>query len=338
MKERVAAQLQEAAGPAQRGELLIAALYEMSRSVLPELGSPGKSTAYLERQGAVLDLISFIAIQLIREGAKERRGVAVLSEIGEGCLDPLLKRKFSVYAQELLAKSSAQPEKRCPPERRLLPRLIGACAGAVLVLYFAWPITPEGVTEEQQPSAAAAAPEAAVEPAPVYRPPVDAPSPGVAPGAGARERTGAETRQAERPAAEPMAAKSPGEQTTRVRIVNNQVLVPVTLKNGAESVRLELVLDTGATRTAVYEGGVSGLKIDPRSARASQAEVADGRVISSRIAVIDSLSVGPFALAAAELELIPYLGSGRHGGLLGMDFLGRHRYQIDMEHELIRWF
>jgi hypothetical protein len=39
------------------------------------------------------------------------------------------------------------------------------------------------------------------------------------------------------------------------------------------------------------------------------------------------------------VDFIPYQGTeGLHDGLLGMDFLGKHRYQIDMEHELIRWF
>jgi hypothetical protein len=335
IKERIAVQLQEASDPGERSEFLIAALYETSRSVLPELGSPRKSWEYLEGQGAVLDLISFIAIPLIRGAVQERRGVAVLSEIGEGCLDPLLRKKLSVYAQELLAKSS-QAQKPASAGRRWVPLLFGACAAAALALYFAWPIAgparePEGLV--------AAAPNAAVAPSASFHAPAYTPSTGAMAGDGGRERSGAEGRQSDRPAAGGGTGATQGEQTTRVRIVNNQVLVPVTLKNGGQSVRLELVLDTGATRTAIHEGILNRLPIDLRYARASQSEVADGRVIRSRIAKIDALVVGPFAMASVELELIPYNGAeGVQDGLLGMDFLARHRYQIDMDHELIRWF
>ena len=52
--------------------------------------------------------------------------------------------------------------------------------------------------------------------------------------------------------------------TTKVKIANNQVLVPVLLKNGGETVKVELVLDTGSTRTSLHEGLVSRLRIDLR--------------------------------------------------------------------------
>ena len=67
--------------------------------------------------------------------------------------------------------------------------------------------------------------------------------------------------------------------------------------------------------------------------------MADGRLILSRIARVDAMLVGPYTLSSMELEFISYQGSERtHDGLLGMDFLGGHRYQIDMERELVRWF
>ena len=117
------------------------------------------------------------------------------------------------------------------------------------------------------------------------------------------------------------------------------MLVQVLLKNGGETLRAVLVLDTGSSRTSIHEGLANRLRIDLRQAKVSQAELADGRLIRSRSATIDSLAVGPFAMNSAEVDLIPYKGSdGVHDGLLGMDFLAKHRYQIDMEREIIRWF
>ena len=52
VKERVAQELQEAADPMARVEVLIQALYETSRSVLPALGTPRKSTEYQKAQAA----------------------------------------------------------------------------------------------------------------------------------------------------------------------------------------------------------------------------------------------------------------------------------------------
>jgi len=342
LKERVAVELQDAADLPERSAILVAALYEMSRSVLHALGPPRKSQDYLEKQEMVLELISFLAIQLIRGAEHDRRGVAVLCEIGEGCLDPLLKKKLAVYAHELLTKSGPPAKKSAPAGRRFMPWLVaGSCAGAILVLYIALPLAhpdkkPEVVTVSAAPEASPGA--QAVHPAPATTPAALIPA-REGTGTGVRARSEEAPRKQDRPAADSGTGAAHGEQITRIRIVNDTVLVPVTLKNGGQSVKVELVLDTGATRTAISEGVTSRLPIDLRSARSSQAVVADGRVIRSRIAKIDSLAVGPFAMASMELELIPFSGSdGMHDGLLGMDFLGRHRYKIDMENEVIRWF
>jgi hypothetical protein len=338
IKQKVGANLPLAVSAEQRSEILVEALYEMSRSVLPELGNPVKSQEYLERQAAVLDLISFIAIALVRGAGQAPQGVAVLSEIGEGCRDPLLRKKLSVYAQELLAKSHAKTRRTSAAGKAWLRWTIGTCVAALLALYFGWQ-HPVADLDKAKDEPAALSPQESVPasyPAPLSLSSVE---PQPTEGSPARQRGGEEPRQAERQPTEAVAAKAAGEQTSRVRIVNNQVLVPVTLKNGADSVRVELLLDTGATRTAVHDALLGRLHVDSRSTRNSQAEVADGSMIRSRQAKIDALSVGPFSLPAVELEFIPYCGNdGGHDGLLGMDFLGKHRYQIDMERELIRWF
>ena len=344
IRERVSLELRHAAGPGGRADILVAALYEVSRTVLPALGSPSKSLEYRKALEAVLDLISCIAIPLVREG--DERGVAVLSELAEGARDPLLKKKLSVYAHELLVKSGARREVRGVPAKSAA-WVLASCAAAALVLYLGWP---GGGERKRQggpaPSLQSAAP-AVPTPAPVAAP--AAPAPAAAPAApalpervaeGARPQEQCEPRPPKQEKIAAAAVATPhGEQVTRVRVLNDQVLIPVTLKHGGASVRLELLLDTGATRTALHEGVAGRLPVDLRSARTAMAEVADGRMVHSRIARFDLLSVGPFSHPSMELELIPFQGSERmHDGLLGMDFLGKHRYQIDMEHELIRWF
>jgi hypothetical protein len=327
MKEKVAADLLHARDPQEREDILIAALYELDRSVLTVLGPPKKTEEYLQRQAAVTDLVTFIAIPLIRNAGQRPRGVAVFTELGESCPDPLLKKKLAVYGQELLAKSSQQTGGAVISFPRIF-FISGLVALCLLLLYYCWPIlisqpdtTAPGMAAAPEPVRPPAQARLASAPAPADAPPQDA--------AAVAEKGGEEPRQPEKGQ----------EQVTRVRVVNSQVLVPVLLKNGGQSVRVELVLDTGATRTAIHDTLVSRLRIDLRGAKLSQSELADGRIVTSRLARVDALQVGPFAMQSAELELISYKGSeGLHDGLLGMDFLGRHRYQIDVEHETIRWF
>jgi hypothetical protein len=337
LKERVTHELQEALDTREKEAILVAALYELARTVIPELGRPIKSLEYQEKQDAVLGLVSFITLPLIRNSTHDIRWVAVLTEIAEGCLDPLLQKKLSVYAQQLLVKtrgSHAAPKNRAGR----VPVLLGLGAAALLALFLAWPepllftrkgappavnLTNPGIPPAYQTAAPLA------EPAGIERLVVGA-GPGPALTAAAPELA-------------PQAAVDKGtgisEQTTKVKITNNQVLVPVLLKNGGETVKVVLMLDTGATRTSIHEGLAGRLRIDLRTAKMAQSEVADGRMIRTRSATIDSLGVGPFTMASAEVNLIPFEGAeGLRDGLLGMDFLAKHRYQIDMEQELIRWF
>lgn len=335
LKVQLASDLLNAPDMGRCEQVLIEALYEVSRSILPELGYPKKSEEYLEKLQMALEVITFIAINLVK-CARGSRGVAVLAEVGEGCRDPLLRRKLAGYAQELLAKQEA-PRKAAPGRQRAPVAAI--CAVMVLfTAYLGWSLS--GSLQSPGSSSVPATIPAATASLPPARPanPVAAP-PAAVPSGNAMERTAGEPLAADRQLVEAKPAGIQGEQVTRVRIIDDQVLVPVLLRNGGETVKVELVMDTGATRTAIHDYLASRLRIDPRSTRPSLAEVADGRTINSRVARIDGLVAGPFTLSSTDVELIPYRrGEGGHDGLLGMDFLGKHRFQVDTEHELIRWY
>ena len=341
LKERIAADVRQAEGPGQRNEVLIEALYELSRSLLPRLGPPRNSSHYQACQAKVLDLISFIAIPLIRGAVPDRRGVAVLSEIAEGCQDPLLKKKLNVYAQELLAKATLEKptKKRTTWTGTVLPI---SCSAGLLALYVCGTLglpvqKPVSQAEQRRPAAAALKSIDATAADPFRFESGMLPEKSAAGTAVNQGKNELNSGLQADTAAEGVGAALPA--STRVRIIGNRVLVPVTLKNGGETVQIELVLDTGATRSVIHDTLSARLHIDLRQTASSMSEVADGRLIASHTVKIDSLTVGPFVLAPADIELIAYRGvaSGRDG-LLGMDFLGKHRYQIDMEHELIRWF
>lgn len=334
LKVQLASDLLKAADTVRCEQVLIEALYEVSRTILPALGYPKKSEEYLEKLHLALEVISFIGLNLVK-CARGSRGVAVLAEVGEGCRDPLLRRKLSGYAQELLANVEASP--RETPGWQKAP-VAAVCTVIVLfTAYLGW-----SLQDSWQPARAPAG-KAPSQMAPASQPPARQGPPAVLPAATASgtpaERAGNETTAAERQPVEVKSLGTQGEQVTRVRIIDDQVLVPVTLRNGGETVRVELVMDTGATRTAIHDYLAARLRIDPCSTRPSLAEVADGRTISSKVARIDALAAGPFTLSSTDVELIPYRkGEGGHDGLLGMDFLGRHRFQVDIENELIRWY
>jgi hypothetical protein len=125
---------------------------------------------------------------------------------------------------------------------------------------------------------------------------------------------------------------------TRVRIVNNRALVPVTLHNGGRTVQATLVLDTGCSVTSISAALAARLGIDPARTSPGTARMADGRSIPTSQAVIDQLTAGPKTKAPLEVSVMAITGpEGQADGLLGMNFLRDFRYQLDVSGQQIHW-
>jgi hypothetical protein len=127
-------------------------------------------------------------------------------------------------------------------------------------------------------------------------------------------------------------------RTTPVRLRGNQAIVPVRISYRTTTVDAWLLLDTGATVTVISKSLAErlGIRTDGTESRLSQ--LADGRVIETSRARVDSMTVGPKMKYNAEVAIVPSNGPAMgFDGLLGMNFLGEFRYRLDVNTQIIEW-
>ena len=131
---------------------------------------------------------------------------------------------------------------------------------------------------------------------------------------------------------------SGGDEPTKVKIIGNTVLVPVTLVCGGSEADVHLVLDTGASRTTIHTEIADQLSMNPDKERKVQVRVVGGAVIEARVVRINSLTVGPHTKRNWDIFVIAHKGFATgYDGLLGMDVLRELKYKIDFKKQVIIW-
>ncbi|MHB1015290.1 MAG: retropepsin-like aspartic protease [Desulfurivibrionaceae bacterium] len=122
---------------------------------------------------------------------------------------------------------------------------------------------------------------------------------------------------------------------TPVLIENNQVLVPVVIGHKGRAVKAYFLLDTGCTTTLLYQTITE--RIQPDIINTGTSTVADGRKIETNFCKVDFIQVGPFTENNFTATTNYVAGKDKYHGLLGMEFLKKHPFQIDTRHSVIRW-
>lgn len=122
---------------------------------------------------------------------------------------------------------------------------------------------------------------------------------------------------------------------TPLTMQGNRMMLPVSVRYGARLLTLNLVLDTGASRTVIHNSAIAYLKM-PRIP-AGQAKVADGTVVNTHLVTFQSMLIGPYTLSPAVVSTLEHKGISSYDGLLGMDFLRQAKHEVDFDRGLIIW-
>lgn len=128
------------------------------------------------------------------------------------------------------------------------------------------------------------------------------------------------------------------ERYTGVTVRGNKVIVPVTFSYRGNLVQARMLLDTGASLTAIFPGLANRMGIRPEHGERAVGRIADGSFIEAIHTRVEYMQVGPKVQQNSEVVVLRQEGPAMgFDGLLGMNFLGDFRYQVDLRNSTIEW-
>ncbi|MBU1405584.1 MAG: retroviral-like aspartic protease family protein [Proteobacteria bacterium] len=118
---------------------------------------------------------------------------------------------------------------------------------------------------------------------------------------------------------------------------NNSILIPVIIGHRGKTMQTTMILDTGCGLTLLHHPIAQQLQ--PDFVRQGTTTVADGRKINATHVRLDFVQVGPFMEQnfVASTSYVQNAEQLEFQGLLGMEFLKKHPFQIDTRRSVIRW-
>lgn len=124
------------------------------------------------------------------------------------------------------------------------------------------------------------------------------------------------------------------KKITRVRVTDNRIYVPVTMKNNGRSSTMWMLLDTGCSITNIPYSQLN--RINAKYGRSMSLRIADGSTMSGREATIDLIQIGSQKERDFRVAGTKVAGSDNKG-LLGLDFLKKGPFKVDYDRQMLVW-
>ena len=126
-----------------------------------------------------------------------------------------------------------------------------------------------------------------------------------------------------------------GKETKFIYRPGGTILIPVIVRSNGRKEKINLVLDTGCHITQIHPDVLQRLNV--KTTKKGKTIIADGRRIDRFLGKVDSFEVGPFREQNFIIMTNTIEQSTGYDGLLGMNYLKKHPFEIDHQKQVIRW-